>query len=470
MIHRKAMSLMSTTEAIAQTAATALSQATSQQTGPTGSTVTHNADGTKTITGSVLGTDSTGTSVTTATHVGDTTPPGVPTGVAAWSGDGSLHVSWDGTLEGGIPADFDHVTLYARTGTDAAITLGTLTASGSVTSSAVVTGTTYDVTATAEDDACDLDGTAAHNVSAACAAVSVAVTDVAGNTDQHFWADSDGAHVSSTGDHDLSGLNLLLTSAKLAFRKVLAELLTIDAVNGVISFLGGLVTIRGVEWHRGGTDYEGVGMHSTEGTEITCDSSWDGEPARVAVGRTGPAGETGGCVYLEGQRIFAKDPSLAADGANASMAALWALLVGTDTHITAGIDAVTLYKRIATVIQPVVLFDKWDNAINAGCTLSETAAGFVRLLIEFKTDDNHKSSVMVTPVTGATSVDGQVLDLTCNVFNPGSGMFVKSKAVQISGTTIGTYNSSGWWTGLWGLANGNVLGDYITIVKVTGWR
>ena len=110
-IIQSGIGLMSTTEAIAQTAATALSQATSQQTGPTGSTVTHNADGTKTITGSVLGTDSTGTSVTTATHVGDTTPPGVPTGVTAWSGDGSLHVSWDGTLTGGIPADFDHVTL-----------------------------------------------------------------------------------------------------------------------------------------------------------------------------------------------------------------------------------------------------------------------------------------------------------------------------------------------------------------------
>ena len=104
MIHRKAMSLMSTAEAIAATAAAALSQATSQQTSPTGSTVTHNADGTKTISGSVLGTDSTGTSVTTATHVGDTTPPGVPTGITAWSGDGAVHVSWDGTLEGGIPA------------------------------------------------------------------------------------------------------------------------------------------------------------------------------------------------------------------------------------------------------------------------------------------------------------------------------------------------------------------------------
>lgn len=69
--------------------------------------------------------------------------------------------------------------------------------------------------------------------------------DAAAATDQHFWADSDGAHVSSTGDHDLSGLNLLLTSAKLAFRKVLAELLTIDAVNGVISFLGGAVTAPG---------------------------------------------------------------------------------------------------------------------------------------------------------------------------------------------------------------------------------
>lgn len=188
MIHRKARSLMSAPEAIATVAAAALSQAASQQTGPTGSVVTHNSDGTKTITGSVLATDATGMSVTTATHVGDTTPPGVPTGITAWSGDGTVHVAWDGTLTGGIPADFHCVNLLVD---------GTLVAqlakAGSTTYLDVAVGTTVSVTATSEDDACYLDGTAAHNVSPPCMAIPVEVTDVA----------KDAATITITSTHGL---------------------------------------------------------------------------------------------------------------------------------------------------------------------------------------------------------------------------------------------------------------------------
>lgn len=184
MIHRKARSLMSAPEAIATVAAAALSQAASQQTGPTGSVVTHNSDGTKTITGSVLATDATGTSVTTATHVGDTTPPGVPTGITAWSGDGSVHVSWDGTLAGGIPADFHCVNILVG-GTRVA----QLTKAGSTTYLDVAVGSTVSVTATSEDDACLADGTPAHNVSAPSAALSVeirdAVAEVRADADAH---------------------------------------------------------------------------------------------------------------------------------------------------------------------------------------------------------------------------------------------------------------------------------------------
>ena len=272
---------------------------------------------------------------------------------------------------------------------------------------------------------------------------AVAAANTAAATAQSVWTTSSGTdqglHVSSTGDHDLSGANLLLTATKLAFRKVLAELLTVDAVNGVISFLGGLVTIRGVEWHRGGTDYEGVGMHSTEGTEITCDSSWDGEPARVAVGRTGPAGETGGCVYLEGQRIFAKDLSLATDGANASMAALWALLVGADTHITAGIDAVTLYKRIADAIQPVVLYNggnalDYDTTPGAGTTgtvtLSEDASHFKEITVFFHYDVWACSSVTLT------NPDGKTAGLYLMFVGADGNLWTKTRNIAIGGTSI----------------------------------
>ena len=188
---------MSTAEAIATTAAAALSQATSQQTSPTGSTVTHNADGTKTISGSVLGTDSTGASVTTATHVGDTTPPGVPTGITAWSGDGAVHVAWDGTLTGGIPADFCQVNLLVD-----GVAFASLNSAGSATYNGASAGTTVQVTATAEDDVCAIDGTAAHNVSPPCAGISVEVTDVA----------KDAATITITSTHGLVFKDLAIST------------------------------------------------------------------------------------------------------------------------------------------------------------------------------------------------------------------------------------------------------------------
>lgn len=216
-------------------------------------------------------------------------------------------------------------------------------------------------------------------------------------TAQHFWVDEDGAHISNTGDHDLTGLNLLLASAKLAFRKALAELLTIDAVNGVISFLGGLVTIRGVEWHRAGADYQGVGMHGTgDGVEISCDSSWGGEPASVAAQKTSASGEAGGCVSLEGQWLFAKDPSLAADGADVHMSALHALLVGMDTRIVAGDSPLALNARLASLLSDTMLYNGYANGANldydtapgAGTTatvpLSEDVSHFKELTIVYR--------------------------------------------------------------------------------------
>ena len=188
MLHNKSARLMSPSEYTQRIAAQALNHVARMQTTPTGTIVTNNADGTKTIAGPVLGTDSTGTSVTTATHVGDTTPPGVPTGIAAWSGDGSVHVSWDGTLDGGIPADFHCVNLLVD-GTRVA----QLARAGSTTYLDVAVGTTVSVTATSEDDACDFDGTAAHNVSPPCTAIPVEVTDVA----------KDAATITITSTHGL---------------------------------------------------------------------------------------------------------------------------------------------------------------------------------------------------------------------------------------------------------------------------
>lgn len=99
--------------AAARVAMTALSEARGQQTAPNGTVSVRNADGTRTVIGAGAGTDETGAPVGVRQFVGDTTPPGRPTGVSWSSSAGDVTACWDGTLEGGVPADLDYVELRA---------------------------------------------------------------------------------------------------------------------------------------------------------------------------------------------------------------------------------------------------------------------------------------------------------------------------------------------------------------------
>ena len=105
MQHRKLDRLMTPVERIARVAAAGLTSATSSATKPSGAKSYDNADGTRTIIGNVANGES-NPSYTMATHVGDVTAPGTPTGVTASSKSGVVVVEWDGTLSGGIPDDF----------------------------------------------------------------------------------------------------------------------------------------------------------------------------------------------------------------------------------------------------------------------------------------------------------------------------------------------------------------------------
>ena len=239
MQHRKLDRLMTPVERIARVAAAGLTSATSSATKPSGAKSYDNADGTRTIIGNVANGES-NPSYTMATHVGDVTAPGTPTGVTASSKSGVVVVEWDGTLTGGIPDDFFAVRVYLD-GSE----LGILTGAGSVSSASLEGGTTHSVTATAEDDACLPDGTPAHNVSAPTAAISVTVSegvesvaaiaqealDVAEATGQHFWSDTDGIHVTEVTQEEWqatpSGANVLINSAGQLFRSVLNNLLAI---------------------------------------------------------------------------------------------------------------------------------------------------------------------------------------------------------------------------------------------------
>ena len=182
MIHTRLEGLVGDTERIARVAVAAYDLASLPSTAPSGTASYDNGDGTRTVIGPQAG------GRTIATHVGDLTPPGRPLGVAGASSAGVVYIAWGGELDGGVPDDFDHVSLYMSVeGTSELV--GTLTEAGIVSTVPMATTATVEVWATAEDDACLADGTQGHNVSAesdratvtvAQAADPAAVTDLLG--------------------------------------------------------------------------------------------------------------------------------------------------------------------------------------------------------------------------------------------------------------------------------------------------
>lgn len=151
--------------AAARVAMAALSEARGQQTAPNGTVSVRNADGTRTVIGAGAGTDETGAPVGVRQFVGDTTPPGRPTGLSWLSVDGTITGAWDGTLEGGVPTDLSHVELLAGN-----LVVGRLRRAGSCSVAAEV-GASYDCRAVAVD--------VSGNASAESAHVAVTCRDMA---------------------------------------------------------------------------------------------------------------------------------------------------------------------------------------------------------------------------------------------------------------------------------------------------
>ena len=156
-------------EQLAALAAGALDMATRQQTGNIGSVTIPTAGGTKLIAGEAAGLQG------IAPWVGDTTPPGMPTGIGVDSAAGMILVSWDGTLQGSIPADFDHVQILVDNAE-----AGQLHVRGTATLGPYEADSVHQVTARAWDDAHAEDGSPAPNGSDATEPVSVTVKSVVG--------------------------------------------------------------------------------------------------------------------------------------------------------------------------------------------------------------------------------------------------------------------------------------------------
>lgn len=168
MLHNKANELMEPLELLAGGLAMANRRIDNLDTAYSGSASFNNADGSMTVIGPMAG------DFSFATHVGDTTPPPPPAGIECASVDGTVLVTWDGTLMDEMPPDFYCVNISIN-----GVLFAQLTEAGSANSPKLESGVMATISVTSEDDACLWDGTPAHNVSEPIT-VEIEVRDVVG--------------------------------------------------------------------------------------------------------------------------------------------------------------------------------------------------------------------------------------------------------------------------------------------------
>lgn len=154
-------------------ASAALSKAESRLTVATGTVVADNADGTQTWIGSNGSDDTSGV----IRWVGDLSAPGRPLGLSAACSMQCVVVSWDGTLENGVPSDFAYIEVFARRegNVDDVVSWGRLSSAGMLMSPRYDIGTVFDVYAIAYDNAHDSTGMLARNRSEQSDLITVAV-------------------------------------------------------------------------------------------------------------------------------------------------------------------------------------------------------------------------------------------------------------------------------------------------------
>lgn len=123
---------------------------------------------------------------------------------------------------------------------------------------------------------------------------------------------------------------------------------------------------------------------------------------------------------------------------------------------------------LVSQMQPVVLFNNWDNPLSSGATLSEDVQNFKRVELMLRTDDGDAITVAINDPSKQTNVVA-----SCVKYNPTSGnLFAKSKTFNVNGKSISTQQISGSYScAQRNLTTGQQsFGDYIAVVKVTGWR
>ena len=167
-------------------ASAAMEKASRNTTVLAGSMIVDNGDGTQTWIGG-SGSDRSSSRDTDGgviTNVGDATTPGMPTGLSLSCVDRRIHVMWDGTLDGGMPDDFSHITVYAKATDDGAEEeWGNLNGAGVLVGRRMTAGTIVDISARAFDTARAPDGSYCPNIGPRCDLLSIIVEDDASMQD-----------------------------------------------------------------------------------------------------------------------------------------------------------------------------------------------------------------------------------------------------------------------------------------------
>lgn len=109
-------------------------------------------------TGTIIGAGANGGGI--SPWVNDTMPPGNPTGLSAYSKTGMIFVSWDGTINGGVPDDFDHIQVIVD-----GVDVGWMSAKGTVASGPYDVGSEHTIVVYAYDNAHSSDGKPSPNKS-----------------------------------------------------------------------------------------------------------------------------------------------------------------------------------------------------------------------------------------------------------------------------------------------------------------
>lgn len=136
---------------------------------------------------------------------------------------------------------------------------------------------------------------------------------------------------------------------------------------------------------------------------------------------------------------------------------------------------VTVERAINVLSSPVTLFTgTYAETHSAAVTLSETAANFSRMLIEWETSDGNQGSTMLSNPNGKRF---ECVAVNCGA-NANPITYIKWKVFRVNGTQISNYSTDGTQANMQrgevGLRNNGstttTRNEYIGIIRVLGWR